>query len=339
MDLASAPLTELTALCRRLRWIGPDTRLAQGEPAGVGNMNHTLRVTLANRGSKEPATLVLKQSLPFVARFPEIAAPIERGRIEAAFYQSISNDPLLKERTPQLLGFHAEHHLLCLQDLGSGRDLTGLYDQGEPDHAVDQQLQALTHWLGQLHRLPTPPGFPSNAAMRQLNHEHIFRVPFNTAEPVPVSPELVQLRIELAADQTFMARIAQLGALYLGESKGRSPPVLLHGDYYPGSWLQGPKGDIAIIDPEFGFAGPAEFDMGVMQAHLTFASYPASTRRDLLASYQPPDLFDVSLMEAFAAIEVLRRLLGVAQLPLGASPSRQLQWAQDAGQRLGARCG
>ncbi|MFK7916130.1 MAG: phosphotransferase [Pseudomonadales bacterium] len=339
MDLASVTLTDLTALCRELGWIGPDTWLAKGEPAGVGNMNRTLRVALDGRGPAEPASLVLKQSLPFVARFPEIAAPVERGRIEAAFYQGISSDAQLRAHTPELLGFHAEHHLLCLQDLGSGRDLTLLYDSSTAAEHLDQALQALTRWLGKLHELPTPVDFPGNIAMRELNHEHIFEVPFDAAAAVPVAPELAQLRSALAADSTFMQNVEYLGAIYLGKDTFASRPVLLHGDYYPGSWLQSAAGQIAIIDPEFGFVGPAEFDVGVMQAHLTFADYPAPKRAEVLKGYQAQSRFDTGLMEQFAAIEVLRRLLGVAQLPLGAPTGRQLEWAQSASERLGARCG
>ena len=38
--------------------------------------------------------------------------------------------------------------------------------------------------------------------------------------------------------------------------------TLLHGDYYPGSWMR-VRERLYIIDPEFSFAGPKEFDLGI----------------------------------------------------------------------------
>ena len=81
---------------------------------------------------------------------------------------------------------------------------------------------------------------------------------------------------------------------------------LLHGDYFPGSWLRSAAG-LRIIDPEFCFFGPPEFDAGVMLAHMLLAG---QARRVAF-----PGL-DRALVDRFAGIEIMRRLIGVAQLPL-----------------------
>lgn len=334
MDLATATLPELTQLCRSLRWIGPTATLAQSEPAGVGNMNHTLRVNVQSPSGDESPSLVLKQSLPFVARFPDIPAPVERSAIEAAFYRSVAREPALSERTPQLRGYHAREHLLCLQDLGVGSDMTHLYDSKSFGDAGQTGLDELTGWLSQLHATPAPADFPDNSAMRRLNHEHIFQVPFNTQSGIALESGMARLRSALAADPPFLTAVVRLGAIYLGQQPFRSEPALLHGDYYPGSWLHNEQAGPMVIDPEFGFVGPAEFDVGVMQAHLTFAGLSAAARAAAMRRYQPGARFDPILVRQFAAIEVLRRLLGVAQLPLQASAAEQLRWAEQASEVL-----
>ncbi len=62
----------------------------------------------------------------------------------------------------------------------------------------------------------------------------------------------------------------------------------------------------AIIDPEFCFLGPPAFDLGVLYAHLHLARQPVELA-----------VFDATA-KAFAGAEIMRRLIGVAQLPLEA---------------------
>ena len=63
--------------------------------------------------------------------------------------------------------------------------------------------------------------------------------------------------------------MAKVGDIYLSDDGG----VLLHGDYYPGSWLKTDAG-FRVIDPEFCFLGPPEFDLGVLAAHWIFCGGP-----------------------------------------------------------------
>ncbi len=69
-----------------------------------------------------------------------------------------------------------------------------------------------------------------------------------------------------------------------------------------------------MIDPEFGFGGPREFDLGVMFAHLLMSGVRSA--RASLNSYAHWNDLDEGLVRGFAGIEILRRLLGVAQLPI-----------------------
>ena len=310
-----------------LHWIEPGERLMRTEPAGVGNMNRTLRVELMCNDSRR--SLVLKQALPYVARYPEIPAPIERAAVEAAFYRAVAAVPDVASAMPRLLGFDAEYHLLALEDLGAARDFSALYDgQTEEKRAVWRSaLPAIMDWLLALHTQAPTAAAPTNAAMRALNHEHIFEVPYAEPAAVEVPASLFTVRQQVLGDRRVRERLTALGALYLGQQPHIQPAsrfVLLHGDYYPGSWLLDSSDQPHVIDPEFSFVGPAEFDLGVMRAHLAMAGEREATWHALLDRYRSSRAVDEALLEAFAAAEILRRIYGVAQLPLSLDEAEQL---------------
>jgi 5-methylthioribose kinase len=104
-----------------------------------------------------------------------------------------------------------------------------------------------------------------------------------------------------------------LGDIYL--QKGNT---LIHGDYYPGSWLKTETG-IKIIDPEFSHCGHAEFDLGVMVAHLKMAHVKSDTLNSAIRQYKMPDGFSLPLSMRFCGVEIMRRIIGLAQLPLDLS--------------------
>ena len=124
----------------------------------------------------------------------------------------------------------------------------------------------------------------------------------------------------------------QLGEIYLEAdvSKGGSK-VLLHGDYYPGSWLKTEAG-FRVIDPEFCFCGPREFDLGVLAAHWIFCGGKAdSSTIDKVIQASVADADGANqvarhLVLGFAGAELVRRITGVAQLPLDADLDMRTQW-------------
>lgn len=307
-----------------LGWIKPGERLTRTEPAGVGNMNRTLRIEL--RDDHGHRSLVLKQALPYVARYPDIAAPVERGAVEAAFYRIVEPEPTVAGRMPRLLGFDPDYHLLALEDLGAARDFGALYSEQTPAQRESWRaaLPAIMDWLAALHTQVDPAPAPGNEAMRTLNHEHIFVVPYAAPALVDLAPALAGLQQRLRQDAAARDQLHALGLLYLGQAGDSANRVLLHGDYYPGSWLLDPADQPRVIDTEFSFAGPAEFDLGVMRAHLALAALPDPVWTTLLDRYEAHRPVDRTLLEGFAAAEVLRRIFGVAQLPLTLNESEQL---------------
>jgi 5-methylthioribose kinase len=74
---------------------------------------------------------------------------------------------------------------------------------------------------------------------------------------------------------------------------------------------------IKIIDPEFGGLGDPEFDLGVLLAHLDLARQDTQLSKLVQETYNTP--LDWSLVEQYRGVELLRRLIGIAQLPVSLS--------------------
>lgn len=314
------------------RLLAADDSVREITPAGDGNMNVTVRVHLSSLDSQQPRTLIVKQSRPFVAKYDSIAAPLERVEFEAAFYQFVARHPSLGHRMPRLLDWFPQQFALVLEDLGDSQDASFLY-QRVPESFDTTVLPKLLSWLRELHVRSaevflTQAAFPSkfrNTRLRRLNHAHIFSIPLQDAPVVDlesVCPGLTQASQPIRTSPQIRQRCQELGQRYLS-----SGPCLLHGDFYPGSWLV--RGEaVHVIDPEFCFAGSPEFDLGVLLAHLRFAQV-ADAEALIQAGYSRDDdvglELDWALVRAFAAVEVVRRLLGVAQLPLPLDFAQRLQ--------------
>ena len=271
---------------RALGWLAPDEALTGVASAGDGNLNLVLRVSAGERSA------ILKQARPWVEKYPSLAAPVERSAVEASFYRLVHAAPALTTFMPQLLGVDPAWHLLLLEDVGEQADAAALYRRASVDPASRARLIG---FLAGLHMLEiSQAALPDNRAMLELNHAHIFTLPF------------------AGADSDLAATAARLGQRYL---LGAGP--LLHGDFYPGAWAYGDDG-VKVIDPEFCLFGPPEFDLGVMAAHLIGSGDPPEAPDNLGAAYQSAGggAVDSALIRRFAGIELWRRLFGVAPLPV-----------------------
>ncbi len=282
--------------------------------AGAGNMNLTLRVSTADGRS-----FIVKQGRPWVEKYAHIPAPFERTLVEAAFYRAVATHPAVAAGMPDLLHVDEANHVLVLQDIGAGGDWTPIY-AGEtlPTSVVD----GLLAWLEKLGRVGVDGGARNifrNRAMRALNHEHIFDLPLrpdNGLQLNAITAGLADAARELATDRPYCDAVARMGQRYLADGD-----ALVHGDYFPGSWLRS-NGTVRIIDPEFCFIGDPEFDYGVMAAHLLLAGGSAGARRVVSDAIALRGL-DLSRAVAYAGCEIMRRLIGVAQLPISLGLDRK----------------
>lgn len=308
-------------------WLAPAERVLRCEPAGAGNMNLTLRVATGDR------SFVLKQARPWVEKYDHIAAPLERSHFEQRFYERVRSIPAVASRMPALLHADADACVLMFEDLGEGADLVSLYCDGE---VSEEEIDALADYLSSLHAgthfpraaagalaEPCDAERHANREMRALNHEHIFVVPLAQENGLPLdtlAAGLASAADELRRDPSFRNLLLETSARYRGQSAdGRpiAPTCLLHGDFFPGSWLRTPRG-LCVIDPEFAFPGAPEVDAGCAIAHLALARQPWEAARQFCRRYaaRAPFPLDPVWLARHAAVEVMRRLIGVAQLPL-----------------------
>ena len=301
-------LQGLSNYLKEQSWYGGDEDLVQVEKPGEGNMNYVLRAITNQR------SFIIKQARPYVEKYPQIDAPVERTRVESDFYRAIGTSENLGSYSPSLIHFDFQNNILVIEDLGEGSDLTSIYAKSQ--NLSESQLDSLIEYLNELHSIEMSDKYPSNISMRRLNHEHIFNFPFNPDNGLnldDIENGLQACAEKFKNDDELKKKISELGEIYLSETAG---VCLLHGDFYPGSWLDTRSG-LKVIDPEFSFFGRPEFDLGVFLAHLFFAGHDNSIEQ-VINSYRPPVDFDHALLAGFTGTEILRRLIGIAQLPLDA---------------------
>lgn len=279
------------------------------EIAGESNMNLVLRIATNHR------KVILKQSKPYVRNFPQIPAPINRIMVEKQYYSLMESDPVLASFSPQVYRFDPENYILLTEDLGKAIDFMEIYSKGFllPE-SITAQLAA---YLNALHSLK-PSGFPENLEMKKLNHIHIFNFPFqedNGFDLDTIQLGLQALSLPYKRNVELKKVIQNLGEQYLSTGK-----TLVHGDFYPSSWLQVGT-EIRVIDPEFAFMGDGEFDLGVLFAHFKLSRQPDSLRIHFLKKYK--HYYSEDTIKQYESIEIIRRLIGIAQLPVSLSLSEK----------------
>lgn len=318
---AAAP-DDLVAYLRKNGWLQKDEELQKIEIAGPGNMNYTLRVHTTQR------SFVIKQSRPWVEKFPQIDAPAERAIIEGQFYQLVQLNGKLKKYTPTILGFDERSSIILLEDLGPAKDYNFLYAKGNDIDLAE--LEELTDIVSALHNdfnIHTTRERIYNRAMRKLNHEHLFVFPLmeeNGFHLDTIQSGLQDVAMSYKTDEPYKKLVAKLGEVYLSDGE-----TLLHGDYYPGSWLN-TKDGVRLIDPEFCFFGPAEFDLAVFLAHMKMSQQDDRLMAQILNAYPGAQKLDAELLAGFAGVEIMRRIIGIAQLPLELSLDERTDLLEEA---------
>ncbi|WP_175489504.1 phosphotransferase [Neolewinella agarilytica] len=288
----------------QLGFLLPAERILATTVAGEGNMNLALRVFTDRRH------FILKQSRPWVAKFPDLAAPVNRILVERDYQSITTENRQLSGHSPELLKADPANFALLMEDLGGAKDLSAVYQ--EKESLSDRELEDMLRYLSILHQLPVD-DFPANRELRRLNHAHMFDLPFRPDNGFPLDalyPGLAKVARPFQYDEKLRAVALELGEIYLSDG-----PHLVHGDFYPGS-LMSDKGHLYVIDGEFAHPGRPAFDLGVLTAHLSLAGATASQMEMIGKLYDPPGDFDASLANSFCQIEIMRRLIGIAQLPL-----------------------
>ncbi len=296
-----SPITDVQYYLQSKEWLRTDEQLQSIEKPGEGNMNVVLRIQTNER------SFILKQSRPYVQKYQQIAAPLSRIGVEYKFYEAMQGNAS-PAYLPKILGYDENNYVMLLEDLGNCEDMTSIYKRR---NIAPEKVAQLLFILNEVHRKKAATLFPENMEMRRLNHQHIFVLPFledNGFQLNDVQSGLQQLAEPYKTDTTLKNDITRIGHHYLSQGD-----TLLHGDYYPGSWMT--EGDnLYVIDPEFSFMGFAEFDLGVMTAHLILTTHQNRYLDTVLNNYKGQ--VDKKLVSQVAGIEIMRRIIGLAQLPL-----------------------
>jgi len=294
-------LNTLQEFLESKNWLNANENIISISKPGEGNMNVVLRVITNQR------SFILKQSRPYVQKYQQIEAPLNRIEVEHKFYEAVQG-AYITAHIPNILAFDQKNYLIQMQDLGQCDDMTFCYQDRKISYQI---LEKLVNISEAIHKLGNVQNFPENKILRQLNHQHIFVLPFledNGFQLNDIQEGLQELSLPYKKDTTIRKVVHKLGDRYL--SKGN---VLIHGDYYPGSWMQ-LENEVYIIDPEFSFIGFKEFDLGVMTAHLIMATMDDSSLATVMELYRGEA--NNSFVSQVAGIEIMRRLIGLAQLPL-----------------------
>jgi 5-methylthioribose kinase len=297
---------QLSIYLKEQRFIDPEEIILGLEKPGEGNMNFVARVRTQKR------SIIIKQANPYVQKYPQISAPQERLLVETEFYRTIQNYENLARFMPLIIGMDPTNYVLVLEDLGMSNDMTYLYKKG--NYLSVAELEQLIQFLNALHAIPFDKVFKysKNLDLRKLNHEHLFNYPFmedNGFDLNQIQPGLQSIALVYKTDSPFKMKVMELGQKYLSQGK-----ALLHGDYYPGSWLK-TADNLKIIDPEFSFVGYREFELGIFIAHLKMTQAPSIQVDRVITNYQGGDQFNWKICYQFAGIEIMRRIIGLAQLP------------------------
>ena len=289
-------------LKKELNIFSSDEQIHNVEVPGEGNMNVVLRVETNKK------SFILKQSRPYVNKYPNIKNSEKRIIVEDQFYELIIKSETQKY-FPKKIDFIKKDLILLIEDLGQCRDMSYLYSSKNMnlDH-----FNSLIYILESIHKTKVN-SFPSNYSLKELNHEHIFVLPFqkNDFQLDDIQSGLKKLSTYITNDSNINDVVKRIGDMYLKVGN-----TLLHGDYYPGSWMQ--KDDnVYVIDPEFSHLGFKEFDLGVMAAHLTMITESEDYLNKIIKAYS--ENIDKSIFYKVSGIEIIRRIIGLAQLPLDMS--------------------
>ena len=308
MLIKESTIPQLELYFKDKNWIAINEKIVQVSKAGEGNMNCVLRIKTNQR------SFICKQSSGYVEKYPQIAAPKNRVQTEAAFYQKVTTNTTIKKFMPQFLGIDNENNIMILEDLGEIKDFSSLYDL--KNKLTTSEILLLITYLNELHqsfKKEIVNDELANLELRQLNYEHIFMYPFledNGLDLNTIQPGLQEVALPYKTDTELKLALEQLGRAYLYSGKH-----LLHGDFYPGSWFSC-KGEIKIIDPEFCYFGYPEFDLGVFIAHLYLTKHGSKAIELVTNNYSEYKNLNPALLNGFIGVEILRRIIGLAQLPL-----------------------
>jgi len=256
-----------------------------GEPrareVSDGNLNS---VFLVRREPDRPG-LAVKQALPWV-RVAGASWPLtpHRADAEARAYEYLS--PLVPDLVPAYHGYDPPMFTLVMEDLGELEVLRAATVAGRRPGDVGARIG---EFVGALAFATSDFGMGSqerkalvaasvNPELCLLTEDVLLTEPFIEHEHNHHVPAVDPLVRALRSDERVQTAVSALKHAFMTRGE-----ALLHGDLHSGSVMVGGAGDggrVAVIDPEFSFAGPVGFDLGLFWANALIAALRAEELHD-----------------------------------------------------------
>lgn len=262
--------------------ISPDDGVVHVEPLGGAARNRIMRV-VTRTGS-----FVVKQFRAWPAVDRPAPGPEERFRAESQFYRSARIADCARSALPEVLHQDAQAGCIMLQDVGDAFPLSG--------RPIEPDVAAKLGWfLVSLHHHSRSVPACAHYRNEQVVGWQMSRL-FSTAPRNGRGVWLARWR-----DRSAEVRFALEDALAALERGGTS---LVHGDYTPANWVRNGHGP-RVVDGEFSFFGPPEYDVGAYLAGLLVERQgPETLRAALDVVMRGCFRYDARLVAAFAAVHV-----------------------------------
>lgn len=254
---------------------GVDPATAQVREVGDGNLN--LVFIAADAAG---ASVVLKQSLPYVRTDHSWTVPQDRIFAEARGYEAAERTS--PGSTPHFFGLDIDRRLIAIEDLSTWTVWRSALNEGRitPGAGADlgryiARLAFGTSVFGaSAAEVRSGAAGALNIELCRITEDLVFTEPFRDHEhngwDEAVTPAVLALR-----DDAVLAEVAELKWRFLTAAEGR-----IHGDLHTGSVFVAPEGTSGIVakafDLEFGVYGPIAFDLGALFGNVLLAQSRAA---------------------------------------------------------------
>jgi 5-methylthioribose kinase len=258
--------------------------VADVREVGDGNLN--LVFIVSGRAGGAAASLVLKQSLPYVRADPSWPMAPERNHAEARALAA--HGPLAADAVPTLYDTDPDRYVLALEDLSDHRVWRGALVDGERHPGA---ADAIGRYVARIAFGTSVFGLASepqkrllaaavNPALCQITETLVFSAPYTPGAP---GHEPATKEPAVAAYLTDPEVVAAMGAAkwtFMTHAE-----ALIHGDLHTGSVMVRPAApgraaSTRAFDSEFAFYGPVGFDIGTLWANLLLAAVRSAVLGD-----------------------------------------------------------
>ncbi|TDL97937.1 S-methyl-5-thioribose kinase [Macrococcus brunensis] len=313
---------------------------------GDGNLNYVFRVSDGDR------SVIVKHSGHTARISDEFVLSTDRTIREGHLIQAHSH--YVPDLVPQIILIDPIMKCVIMEDLKDYTILRTALQDGQTFPFLGQELgRYLAETLIRTSDFVMPAKEKKalqkemiNPELCEITEDLVYTEPFyNNFNRNELSEDLARVVDRIVyQDPALKSAVAQAKLKFLNKAES-----LIHGDLHSGSIFINSSG-LKVIDPEFGFFGPAGYDLGNIIAHLFFAhTYASSSGRvdqalwieqtleEVLQTFRSQALtilqqetIDVALRDSsifagfineiekdayiVAGLEIIRRIVGIAKV-------------------------